>query len=242
MSKSPRTPNLRKTGPRKVRPGKTLPPADNSAAAPLLDEDSKYDLDKESQEFASRETDWDDNNAGVGQLDPAFIDEFGRPNKSALKRHATELQVLGEALIALPQLEFDELPLPENLRDAVTLARRITQHGGLYRQKQYIGKLMRKIDAEPIRAAIQARQEGQRASARQFQRIERWRNRLIDDPTSIDEFASLYTHSDRKKLTRLIDQARHERQRSNAGAARELFGYVKEVFADDPAQFAPEPK
>ena len=36
------------------------------------------------------------------------------------------------------------------------LARKITAHGGLYRQKQYIGKLMRKIDAEPIRAALDA--------------------------------------------------------------------------------------
>src|SRR5688572_5488331 len=81
-------------------------------------------------------------------IDNEFIDEYGRPNKSALKRRAQGLQDLGEVLIDLPQTELDALPLPESLRDAVMLARRITQHGGLYRQKQLIGKLMRKIDAE----------------------------------------------------------------------------------------------
>src|SRR5690348_9503554 len=105
--------------------------------------------------------------------DDEYIDEG--PSKSLRKRQSHELQELGEALIELPQAELDALPLPEILRDAVMLARRITAHGGLYRQKQLIGKLMRKVDSEPIRAAIEARREGERNAARQFQLIERWR-------------------------------------------------------------------
>src|SRR5688572_19113750 len=85
-----------------------------------------------------------------------------RPSKSARKRHSDDLQQLGEALIELSDSELDALPLPEQLRDAVLLARRITAHGGLYRQKQYIGKLMRKLDAEPIRAALEARRNRER--------------------------------------------------------------------------------
>jgi ribosome-associated protein len=169
----------------------------------------------------------------TGKLDPAFIDEDGRPIKGALKRRANELQGLGEALIALPQADLDAIAMPERLRDAVMLARRITAHGGLYRQKQFIGKLMRKLDAEPIRAAIQARQEAARYTARQFHRVERWRNRLIDEPACLDEFASLYPKSERPHLTRLIEQARHERDRRDGpGAARELFGYVKHIVDD----------
>ena len=77
-----------------------------------------------------------------------MTEEFEPPSKkSERKRQSSELQDLGEALIGLSQAELDALPLPESLRDAVMLARRITAHGGLYRQKQYIGKLMRKIDA-----------------------------------------------------------------------------------------------
>jgi ribosome-associated protein len=165
------------------------------------------------------------------QADNEFVDENGRPNKSALKRHAQELQDLGEALIDLPQLELDALPLPEILRDAVMLARRITAHGGLYRQKQLIGKLMRKIDAEPIRAAIDARQARDRAATRQFQLTERWRTRLIQENAAvIDEFMRAYDTADRAHIERLIAQARHERDNERPPkAARELFSVVDKL-------------
>ena len=169
------------------------------------------------------------NESDTAAGDDPFVDENGRPNKSALKRQAQALQDLGETLIALPQVEFDDLPLPDNLRDAVLLARRITKHGGLYRQKQYIGKLVRKIDAEPIRAALHARQERDRAAARQFHRIERWRDRLIDEAEpAIDEFMDLYPDADRQLIARLVAQARHERDRNQPPrASRELFGEVR---------------
>jgi len=160
-----------------------------------------------------------------------FIDENGRPNKSALKRRAQGLQDLGEVLIGLPQTELDALPLPEVLRDAVMLARRITQHGGLYRQKQLIGKLMRKIDAEPIRIAVEARQARDRATTRQFQLIERWRGRLIQEKDAIAEFVRSYPTADRAQLQRLVDQARHERDNERPPkAARELFTVVQSLI------------
>jgi len=163
--------------------------------------------------------------------DNEFIDENGRPNKSALKRHAQGLQDLGEVLIELPQAELDALPLPDTLRDAVNLARRITAHGGLYRQKQYIGKLMRKIDADPIREAIEARQARDRAATRQFQLIERWRGRLIQEPGAVDEFAQTYECADRAALERLIAQARYERDHQRPPkASRELFGMVEQII------------
>src|SRR5512145_1899937 len=110
-----------------------------------------------------------------------------RPSKSERKRRSDDLQSLGEALIDLPASEFDALPLPENLRDAVELARRITAHGGLYRQKQYIGKLMRKLDAEPIRAALDAKRDRERVAALRFRKVEHWRDRLLaDGPQAID--------------------------------------------------------
>lgn len=163
-------------------------------------------------------------------IDPD-IDESPRPSKSAFKREAQSLQDLGELLIELPQNELDALALPDNLHDAVMLARRITAHGGLSRQKQYIGKLMRKVDAEPIRLAIEARQARDRASIRQFQQIERWRNRLVDEAgATLDEFLQQFPESDAKAVTRLVAQAKHEREQERPPkAARELFALVQQI-------------
>ncbi len=164
-------------------------------------------------------------------------DEFDdRPSKSERKRQSTDLQVLGEALIDLPQNELDALPLPENLRDAVELARRITAHGGLYRQKQYIGKLMRKIDAEPIRAALTAKRDRERVAALRFRRIEHWRDRLIaEGPDAIAAFAAeTQREVDTVALARLIERAQLERRTEHTPtAARELFRVVRDVLESD---------
>ena len=67
------------------------------------------------------------------------------------------LQELGERLVGLPESELAKIPIDdERLRDAVTTARRITARGGLRRQLQFIGKLMRSVDPEPISRSLAA--------------------------------------------------------------------------------------
>lgn len=77
-----------------------------------------------------------------------------KPSKSARKREVIALQKLGEELITLKDSDLEGLPLDDSLREAVLEARKIKAHGALRRQKQYIGKLMRHIDAEPLRAEM----------------------------------------------------------------------------------------
>ena len=156
-----------------------------------------------------------------------------RPSKSERKRRSDDLQSLGEALIDLPDSEFNALPLPEQLREAVQLARKITAHGGLYRQKQYIGKLMRKIDAEPIRATIEAKHERERVEALRFRRIEQWRDRLLQEGQSaIERLAAEVPGIDVASVTDLIARARAEQPTGDSTAAsRALFRVLREAFS-----------
>jgi ribosome-associated protein len=156
-----------------------------------------------------------------------------RPSKSERKRRSDDLQSLGEALIDLPDAELNDLPLPDNLREAVLLARKITKHGGLYRQKQYIGKLMRKIDAEPIRAALDAKRERERVEALRFRRIEQWRDRLLQEGTgAIERLAAEVPGIDVTAVTELVARARSEQPTgATTGASRALFRLLREAFA-----------
>jgi ribosome-associated protein len=86
--------------------------------------------------------------------DTEALDE--RPSKSSRKRAAHAAQALGERLIALKESDLVRLPIPENLLDAVREARRIKARGGLARQKQYIGKLMRDLDTAAIEDALES--------------------------------------------------------------------------------------
>ena len=78
-----------------------------------------------------------------------------KPSKSARKREYLARQKLGEELIPLQESDLLAMGLDEELLEAVLAAKRMNKHGALRRQKQYIGKLMGRIDPEPIRAALQ---------------------------------------------------------------------------------------
>lgn len=79
-----------------------------------------------------------------------------KPSKSAQKRAYLALQKLGEELITLRETDLETVPLDEDLLEAVHEARRIRKRGALRRQKQYIGKLMGRLDdPEPIRQALE---------------------------------------------------------------------------------------
>jgi ribosome-associated protein len=160
--------------------------------------------------------------------------EFGeRPSKSARKREASAAQDLGTRLIALKESDLAELGLPERLLDAILLAKRITARGGLARQRQYIGKLMRDVDPAPIEAALGARSKGAAIDAERHKRIEAWRARLLTEgPPALDELMKWAPDADRKTLRTLIDKATGDRVDSGSreGASRELFRTLRTLF------------
>ena len=113
--------------------------------------------------------------------DPGDDGGTERPSKSARKRAAHAAQDLGEALVRLSDAELSALELPEALREALRAARRIASRAALARQRQYIGKLMRQVDPEPIRAALAARSERHARDTERFRRVENWRERLVTE-------------------------------------------------------------
>jgi ribosome-associated protein len=62
--------------------------------------------------------------------------------------------------------DLAQLPLPEDLREAIAEAQRLTHRGALARQHQYIGKLMRDIDITALEAALSARSDAHNTRAR----------------------------------------------------------------------------
>lgn len=152
-------------------------------------------------------------------------------SKSQLKREATALQKLGETLVELSAADLTKVPLPESLLDAVMKARQIKARGGLKRQLQYIGKLMRTIDAAPIYQAVDRLQGRDQAAAAHFQRLERLRDSLIEEgDKTLGEVLEQYPDADRQHLRQLIRNAIKERESGkSAGAGKALFRYLREL-------------
>ena len=155
-------------------------------------------------------------------------------SKSQLKREMTALQDVGEELVGLTASQLAQFDLPENLHDAIVAARNIGQRGARKRQLQYIGKLMREIDAEPILKALEVIKNPGREAAEQLHRVERWRDRLLaQGDAALQELLVKYPGIDRPHLRQLIRKAEAEKAAEQTPrAARLLFEYLRELMRE----------
>jgi ribosome-associated protein len=157
------------------------------------------------------------------------------PTKTELKRQAQAVQDVADRLISAPDGVAEGLGLPEKLADAIALARRIPGGGALVRQRQFVAKLMRGLDLEPVRAALDAAANDTRLEAARFKRAERWRDRLLEGgEDALAEFTAEFK-ADRGALESLVRAAESERDSGRpAGAARRLFREVADRLAAAP--------
>jgi len=153
------------------------------------------------------------------------------PSKTQLKRDAHSLQKLGVALLDVPEHDWLALQLPENLVAALKEAKRIVSRGAHKRQLQFIGKLMRTIDPEPVEQYFEQQRLEARRQARSQHQLEDWRDRLISegDP-AIDAYLAEHTTADRRHLRQLVRQARKEQLNNKPPkSSRALFRYLREI-------------
>lgn len=166
----------------------------------------------------------------------------GEPSKTELKKESTELQKLGEALLTLRGDLYERLALPEGLTTALDDLRKITNFEGRRRQMQYVGKLMRQLDPEVLRAVRDALEEQRSGSAQQtlaLHAAEKWRDDLIASDDALTAWLQAHPATDVQQLRALVRQARKDaaptRDEVSKGQAprrgrayREIFQLVRE--------------
>lgn len=153
-----------------------------------------------------------------------------RPSKTQRKREMHELQELGARLVQLPVQRLDALGLPDDLRRAVDEARRITKHEARRRQMQYIGRLMRGVDATPIRLAIDVVDGRSAAETAAMHRLERLRARLLQDEAVLTELARDHPAADIQHLGQLRRNTLKEQEQGKAPRSfRELFRALRKL-------------
>jgi len=151
-------------------------------------------------------------------------------SKTRKKRDMLALQDLGAQLVELNEQQIETMQLPEALLAAVLEARRLTKHEARRRQLQFIGRLMRDIDAAPIRDRLEEWRGQGREHTAQLHTLERWRDELLAGDPALERFLREYPGADSQKLRTLIRNARREQ-----GAAlppksyRELFRVLREM-------------
>ena len=162
------------------------------------------------------------------------MEQQQEPSTTQRKRQMHALQALGEMLVALPAERLAELDLPEALREALLHARQISKWGARRRQMQYIGKLMREVDAAAIRSRLDGWKHAAARDIARLHRAEHWRDRLLEDESALGALLEHHPGADVQRLRTLIRNARQEAQTSPPPrSARALFQALRELIAQE---------
>ena len=155
-------------------------------------------------------------------------DEIIYVSKSEIKRDAEELKKLGIELVNLSKNEIVKIPLDEDLLYAIELAQKIKKEG-YRRQIQYIGKLLRSRDIEPITLALNKLKNRHNQQVAIFHKLEKLRDELIETGDA-ETIIGLYPNADRQQLRTLARLAKKELQSNKPlKTARQIFQYLKEL-------------
>ena len=158
--------------------------------------------------------------------------EQPRKSKTKKKKEMNALQELGGELMHLKIDQLKKIPMPEELFQAIINSRNMKSHGAKRRQLQYIGAIMRQVNEEPIRQALQQIQHGQAVDVRSFHMVEDWRDRLLHgDDTLMEKLCVRLPDLDPGNLHRLVMNARKEMETGKPkGARRTLFRTLMDSY------------
>jgi ribosome-associated protein len=145
-------------------------------------------------------------------------------SKTRRKKEMRQLQDVGAALVELSREQLARIDMPENLREAVTACQGITKHEARRRQIQYIGKIMRNVDAGPIAEQLAGLEAPSKKQTALFHVAEKWRDDLLADAEAMARFEREFPHAELHRIRQLLEAARAER------AAKRAPKHVRELF------------
>jgi len=158
-------------------------------------------------------------------------------SKTQRKRLMSELQDVGAALVKLSREQVMRLDLPERLREAVLECQGITKHEARRRQVQYIGRIMRDLDAAPIVAQLTALRAPSRKDTALFHLAEKWRDEMLADAGAVERFAREFPGTDAHRIAALAEAARAERAAGKAPKHfRQLFHALNTIVQEHARQ------
>lgn len=158
-----------------------------------------------------------------------FTESTGRPSKTKQKQAMHELRDLGAELVELSAGQLKRINLPENIYEAVRDCQKITAHGARRRQIQYLGKLMRTTDEEPIRAGLALIRGESSAETARLHRLERFRARFIEDEAFLAEIAAVWPQIDLQHMRQL---RRNTLKEQEAGKPPKSFRAIFQVLQE----------
>lgn len=172
----------------------------------------------------------------VVNAEPEPKTEARRRSKTKAKGEMDALQEMGKRLVSVSNDRLKKLDIPETLLDAVREAKRITSFGAQRRQMQYIGKLMRDVDVEPIQEMLDEIDGVSNKANARFHALEKQREKLLADESVITALKNEHPDLDVSALRTLRRNALKEQaEQKPPKAYRAIFQLLKSLQEENSA-------
>ena len=165
-----------------------------------------------------------------------FPEEQLPVSKSQRRRDALELKSLATDLIKLSPARLASVPLDDSLVSAIEEARQFRSHGARKRQLQYVAKLLRRVDPDPIFQTLEEFDSAARQLIARQHRVDSWRDCLIESgDQALGVLLRQRRDADAQAFRQLIRNAQKESARGKPpAAARTLFRLLRELDQTEP--------
>ena len=166
------------------------------------------------------------------QTEPSATTSFDEQepiSKSQLKREMVDLQKLGAELVEMTDNQLAKLTVPSELREAISECQRLNQREAKRRYLQFIGKMMRKLDLEPLYLSMEQVDNNAQLHLQLLHRLEKLRDRIaLGDNTAIDEVLEEWPLADRQQLRNLQRQIAKQ-PAGKSGTGKKLMAYLRQI-------------
>jgi ribosome-associated protein len=154
-----------------------------------------------------------------------------RPTHKERQKVGKDSQALARRLRKLKEIHRARIVLPDTVAEEFRELMRLKSPPAVVRQERRLAAAIRLEDSEAIERAIEECQKDENVEARQFQRLERWRARLLDEDGAIEALAKEIPDLDREEMAKMVKKAREERDfGSSKGAGKKLFRRLRVIL------------
>lgn len=155
-----------------------------------------------------------------------------RPSRREKRKEAEDAMVICRALVDLSEQKLAKIPLPDDIAAEVATARKIRSNAAKKRQMLFLAKIMRQCEEqEEIAVALQRLSDLDRKGTAEFQRLESWRERLLEEnDDALELFCQKYPTADPESLQTVIANVHKRTGTHRTAASRVLFRELRRII------------
>ncbi|VAW36430.1 hypothetical protein MNBD_GAMMA01-186 [hydrothermal vent metagenome] len=157
-------------------------------------------------------------------------------SRTQKKHYAHSMVDLAHKLAEMKHSVLIELPVSEQIIDAIANSKKINSHIARKRHFQFIGKILLKADHQAVIDAIKSREKQHEAGLIRQPFLTMWTEKVLEDAEVIAQLYATHDHSDIQTLRQFL-RSINKQNGNTKNNRRKLFEHLRMMDTQMPLPF-----